>query len=538
MASLPRLAALLLLSPACASSVVATSRDAGALDASDAAPLDRPPFEGPLPRLLRPMSGVYTTRGAPTLRWAMPPGDAPARVLVCLDRGCTRVVHDLTVAGDHVTVPSALRPVAHFWRVTVGGRTSATWMFWPAPRGATTDGSFGQVADFNGDGLHDLALVTSGAVAVYFGRAGGFRTVPDQTVRPSAERYCGIAMAGDLDGDGYIDLVAHRCADDGSPRGWERLSGSGTGILPQAALSIADGSRVAGVGDVDGDGVGDLAAAEITRTGPYLRLLLGAGRVVDVARPPGAPPESSAIPAAVWDVDGDGRDDVGVGVYGTSDEAWVLRGAASASPQWSRLGGAREPAGRNVIVRTVAGGDVDGDGLSDVLASKVLYDNATRRDELTIEVYRSTPGGPASAPSSVLMGPRPNEAPPRTMLVTDVDGNGLWDVLVGTHEDGIVGVRSQVLRFQGTSVGLSPDGVSLVTFALARTQPPLDFVGIGDLDGDGLRDVAVLGTEDPGGATRPLVAFRGNGTDAPALRQWSNVTAPTSWFEATVVGSN
>jgi hypothetical protein len=34
------------------------------------------------------------------------------------------------------------------------------------------------------------------------------------------------------------------------------------------------------------------------------------------------------------------------------------------------------------------------------------------------------------------------------------------------------------------------------------------------------------------------VALRGNGADAPALRQWSNVTAPTSWFEATVVGSN
>jgi len=537
MVTLRCFAAMLLLSPACASSIVATGADASAPDA--ATPVDRPALEGPLPRLLRPMTGAYTTRGAPTLRWAMPPGATSARVLVCLDRACARVVHDLTAAGDRVAVPTVLRPVAHFWRVEVGGRTSATWMLWPSPRGAPTDGSFGQVADFNGDGVHDLALVTDGAIAVYFGRVGGFGAAPDQTLRASADRYCGVAMAGDLDGDGYVDLLAHRCAPDGAALRWERLSGSATGTLPQAALTLPGRSRVVGVGDIDGDGVGDLAAADPTVSAPYLRLVLGSGRVVEIARPPGAAPLSTALPAAVWDVDGDGLDDVGVGVYGTSDEAWALRLGASASPRWSRLGAVPEPAGRNVIVRAVTGGDVDGDGASDVLVSKTLYDNATRRYELSVEVHRGAAGGgPAAAPTSVLMGPLAGDTPPRSVLVTDVDGNGLWDVFVGANDQDAAGVRGRVLRFQGTSVGLSSMPSPLTAYGSSRSAPALFALGIGDVNGDGLRDVAVLGPAAPGGEATVLRAYSGAVTDAPALREWAGVAASSSWFEATAVGSN
>lgn len=132
------------------------------------------------------------------------------------------------------------------------------------------EGQFGAALagdDINGDGFADLLVGASnqgsGTVYVYFGGRRLSET-PDAEIRPSGSLAFGqhVARAGDLDGDGLAD-IAVRDQD----RVWiiygDREGEFSTHPLPFRTEGY--GSQVHAVGDTNGDGQDDLLVADATR---------------------------------------------------------------------------------------------------------------------------------------------------------------------------------------------------------------------------------------------------------------------------------
>lgn len=289
-------------------------------------------------------------------------------------------------------------------------------------KGAVVFGSALSAAS-EGSGLVDLAALSSSQGVVLNGIA--------------ADDFAGleVASAGDVDADGHADVLvgAFGTGRDGQERagaahlvsggaiasasraGATRIDLSQLGpadrtLLAGRAAGDAAGRAVAGAGDVDGDGRADVlvgawsAAPGGKRWCGEVTLLFGSALlaaagpddegIVDLGSLPetggivirGAAPEDFTgwSVAAAGDVDGDGLGDVVVGAYGVdpSGAAYVLFGAALAERVRSgkdrtvdlahlaaadgvRIVGALP--GSNTGFRVSSAGDVDGDGLADVL---------------------------------------------------------------------------------------------------------------------------------------------------------------------------
>lgn len=291
--------------------------------------------------------------------------------------------------------------------------------------------------DFDADGNEDLAVGVpgmsvggrreSGAVQVLEGgpvglTGGGSYWHFDRTNVPGTSRtaaHLGVALAaGDFDGDGYADLAA---GAPGYALGARRaagavlaMSGSGSGLsgtgselwhqdygsVPGSSQTGAELGAALATGDVDGDGLADLAIGSPGATVSYRK---GAGRVLvlygsghllgatgaqlfhqNTAGVPGTAAEGDAFGSALAITNlGDLTDTtahlaVGVPgeVVGRSTEVGALQlfagsggGVAMAGSLYLREGlGGLPPQARagERFGSALAGGDFDGDGFGDL----------------------------------------------------------------------------------------------------------------------------------------------------------------------------
>ena len=184
--------------------------------------------------------------------------------------------------------------------------------------------------DLDGDGYGDLAIGECGSagghVHVYFGGPGGIGPrVQSLSAPDGASGFgCRVAAAGDLDGDGYADLAIARIGEDFGG-GLYIFRGSAAG-LPTMVTRIDSpdykpsrlGYSLAGVGDIDGDGFADLVATEIDASAASGRAHVYRGgpdgitnaRQVTLLSPDPSGLQFGASAAGVGDIDGDGFADL------------------------------------------------------------------------------------------------------------------------------------------------------------------------------------------------------------------------------------
>ena len=129
------------------------------------------------------------------------------------------------------------------------------------------------VADFDGDGIADLAVVntcanydnlvcaSSGSVAVLLGNGDGTFRAP--VSYPSGGSQADFIAAGDFNGDGRIDLAVGFQAGNGNDRSFSLLTGNGDGTLQSPAVYSAGGTSAALIAmeDFNRDGQPDLAVS-------------------------------------------------------------------------------------------------------------------------------------------------------------------------------------------------------------------------------------------------------------------------------------
>jgi hypothetical protein len=473
------------------------------------------------PRLIAPMSTAVVTSKRPTLRWVSPAGAVSVHLDLCRDRPCATVLATLDVSAESAAPAVDLPAGVVFWRAYargaggVRGPWSHTWQFTVGWRSAPVDTSWGTTLDLNGDGFSDVIVghanadVGTGKAYVYLGSAAGISSgqaiARVLTSRGDQNSFfaMSIVSAGDVNGDGYGDVIAgapYATLSTVTGEAYVYLGGpDGVASDPSVTLKGLDGYRgefgrnVCGAGDVNGDGYGDVvvgtsrgfdkpgrayvylgSASGITGTQTPIRLM-GSTTGGD---------DFSASLAGAGDVDGDGLGDV---VIGSNDNrAYVYKGSASGiSTEPMTLTGPDES--WPFFGQTVGGaGDVNGDGYADVAIGAPPSQDG--------RVYIYTGGTSGLALSATLNGPAGGSGWFGASLtgVRDVNGDGYADLIVGAPLNGGNNMPRAFVYF-GASSGIAPSQQPL-TLAGPDGMPtgfgrPVG--GGGDVNGDGYADFIV-----------------------------------------------
>ncbi len=453
------------------------------------------------PRPVSPAGGAIVTSRRPTFRVALPSGITGARIEVCADRACTQVATTLTATGTAVTSSATFTPGVYYWRMAGMMAGSVVTTFSPvtefavaAHPTATTSATWGPIFDADGDRYVDQLVGYSLANAVYYRRnlGGAFSTLVTTSLTGSTSFGTAVAAAGDVNGDGYSDLVV------GAPSANQAVihHGSASGPMNSASTSITApsgvtrfGAAVASAGDVNGDGWSDILVGAPGSNRAYL--YFGRNNGIDTASavtltPTGAPNNFGVSVAGVGDVNADGYSDVAIGTDG-ANVVYLWYGGASglgATPT-----GLSAPSGANGFGRAVAGaGDVNGDGYPDVIVG--AYNSSTAY------IFRGGSLGVGSSPSYTLTGAGA-QAGLAVDGAGDVNGDGYGDVLVGAP-----GADRTAVYYGGASgPSASPSATLTPTYSGYAFGSAL--AGFGDFNLDGFSDVVVA---SPG---RAVQIYRG-----------------------------
>lgn len=166
-----------------------------------------------------PASALRVTSARPWFRWRLGAGVDGVRLQVCADRECARTELDVAVTGEQFRPAAPLALGTHFWRTFAqrgGSRdTEAGPVWWFR---VSAEGDYDEVIDLNGDGVGDTVSWQDvpgrdyGFRVQYGAAAGGVRRADDllttaSSTTPLESFPGGASPAGDIDGDGVGDMA-------------------------------------------------------------------------------------------------------------------------------------------------------------------------------------------------------------------------------------------------------------------------------------------------------------------------------------------
>jgi hypothetical protein len=328
--------------------------------------------------------------------------------------------------------------------------------------------SAGTAGDVNGDGYSDIIVgahlydngeTDEGRAFVYLGSAAGLAISPAWTAesdQTDASLGLPVATAGDVNGDGYSDVIVSANSYDNGEidegRAFVYL-GSAAGLAPSPAWTAEGdqalalfGTAVASAGDVNGDGFSDVIVGAFWYDNGQTdegRAFVYEGSAAGLATIPAWTTESNQTGASLGvsaatagDVNGDGFSDVIVGALfydnGQTNEgrAFLYQGSAGGlgGPVWTAEGDQASVQFGNPVATA---GDVNGDGFSDVIIGAYVYNSGDGR----AFVYLGSPGGLFTLPDWQMGS---NQGGARfgfgAGTAGDVNGDGYSEVIVGAYQ--------------------------------------------------------------------------------------------------------
>ncbi|MFH1468370.1 MAG: MopE-related protein [Pseudomonadota bacterium] len=339
-----------------------------------------------------------------------------------------------------------------------------------------------------------------------------------------------VAFAGDLEGGGQQALLLGM-PGHGDGGGALLLGADGTLLATLTASTAGSllGQGVAGPGDLDGDGVADLALGDgaASSTAGVVYLAGGASRgdlTLDLATASTAlcgeaAGDRAAFPHSAGDFDADGAADLLISAPGESTlgsgagavylVAGPVSGVRSLSLANTKLMGAAAGDGASAVAVL---GDTDGDGNSDLLVGAWGADGAgSNSGEACLFLGPVWGTADLSSADALLPGEAPQDMAGWSVGAPgDVDGDGYTDLLVGAVGEDTGGasagaaylVRGPVAVFSLAEADAVIYGEAAGDWAGTRVD------GAGDLAGDGGTWLLVGAPgADTGGAEGGVVAL-------------------------------
>jgi hypothetical protein len=347
----------------------------------------------------------------------------------------------------------------------------------PAPSPSVVNGQLAlATADFNGDGILDIATFTSSGFSILLGNPDGTFT---QKFTTNVAGYLPSLAVADFNGDGIPDVAVLQVGD---PHGSIFVFlGRGDGTLTsQPTLVVGEWSASLVSGDFNGDGIPDLIATNLDDT---TNVLLGNGDGTFRAVPSPNLGSSAVGTAIVADFNGDGIPDVATGVYG--DGVILLLGNGDGTFVTRFL-----PFYTQVAPLTLAEADFNGDGIPDLLLTGALQG-------LTLLLGN----GDATFATYKLLGGLPDDNV--TSITGDLNGDGIPDLVIQDWSNS----ELDILLGKGDGTFVQGPDLPLPTPGIEGSAG----IAIGDFNGDGLPD---------------LLAVSGFG--APAMYEWLSAVTQTS----------
>lgn len=394
--------------------------------------------------------------------------------------------------------------------------------------GAELGTRIANAGDVNNDGVDDLVvgayrfdsngITDNGAAFVYFGP--GFTTSAFLSVNQAGAGFgAGVGGAGDVNLDGFDDVVIGAPGFDGtagtnSGAAFVYFGGAGAfdatadATIQGPASSANMGAAVRGVGDVNNDGIDDLAVG-VPRYNPGGRpdqggafIYYGASNfntTADAVLAVNDLSVNSGNALASGDVNGDAINDVIVGSTGYESSAnFINEGAAVVyfggvvtidttpdailrSGQVGATGGA-----------SVAVGDFNGDGIGDVLSGAPLSSAATTEAGM-VQVWFGNTGSFDTLVDVTLFGTDMVEDFGRSVAtLPDINDDGREEIMVGAPRSfNGFGLRTgEVKLYFSTPNGFS-SSPSLVLEGMQTDASFGNTVATGRFNNDALFDVVV-----------------------------------------------